>query len=219
MPSTRCCADWDGRSGRWSRRYCAWGCPSVAPTRWSRGCSRSPPCAWASSAITPWPRTRSPSRRYTWRSWCRWGCRTPPPTASASISAPAACSKHAAPGVSASASARCACCSSPGSSGGCRRPSSACSSTATPRPTGRWPRWPSRCWRSPPGSSCSTAPRTSPWARSAVSRTPAPPSWSAWPATGWSACRWPACWRSRPAGAPRASGGGWPAAWPARPSA
>ncbi|VFS81256.1 multidrug efflux protein NorA [Pseudomonas aeruginosa] len=87
------------------------------------------------------------------------------------------------------ASARCACCSSPGSSGGCRRPSSACSSTATPRPTGRWPRWPSRCWRSPPGSSCSTAPRTSPWARSAVSRTPAPPSWSAWPATGWSACR------------------------------
>nr|VVH82137.1 Multidrug resistance protein MdtK [Pseudomonas aeruginosa] len=38
-------------------------------------------------------------------------------------------------------------------------------------------------------------------------RTPAPPSWSAWPATGWSACRWPACWRSRPAGAPRASGG------------
>ena len=84
---------------------------------------------------------------------------------------------------------------------------------------GRWPRWPSRCWRSPPGSSCSTAPRTSPWARSAVSRTPAPPSWSAWPATGWSACRWPACWRSRPAGAPRASGGGWPAAWPARPSA
>lgn len=52
-----------------------------------------------------------------------------------------------------------------------------------------------------------------------VSRTPAPPSWPAWPATGWSACRWPACWRSRPAGAPRASGGGWPAAWPAQPSA